>query len=70
MLESEKTINIVYTNYKNLTGIRRITPIKIWFGSTAWYPEEQWLLTGYDHDKGALRDYAFSHIKSFNVETP
>jgi len=61
-----KRIQITYTNYKELTGIRIITPIKVWFGSTAWYPEEQWLLTGFDHDKEALRDYALLRIQNFS----
>lgn len=62
MFEDDRTITITYKNYKGLTGLRRITPIKIWYGVTAWYPEAQWLLTAFDHDKDALRDYALLNI--------
>lgn len=64
MIESDKTIVITYKNYKGLTGLRKITPIKIWYGATAWYPEPQWLLTAFDHEKDALRDYALFNISN------
>ncbi|CAN7519707.1 hypothetical protein [Brucella pseudogrignonensis] len=60
-------ITLVYTNYRGETSERTITPIKPWFGSTEWHPEPQWLLTAFDHEKQATRDFA---LKDFGHPTP
>lgn len=48
-----------YINYEGHYAVRTFTPLKVWFGKTEWHPEPQLLLTAYDHDRGALRDFAF-----------
>lgn len=55
---NEPSLTIIYTNYRGYTSKRIITPIKPWFGSTEWHPEPQWLLTAFDHEKQANRDFA------------
>ncbi|WP_185756009.1 hypothetical protein [Brucella anthropi] len=52
-------VKIAYTNYRGETSVRTITPQRLWHGSTEWHPEPQWLVTAYDHDKQAVRDFAF-----------
>lgn len=42
--------------------MRRIRPIKIFFGSTKWHKEAQWLLKAMDIDKGEERDFALKDI--------
>ena len=64
MASELKPIEIAYTNYRGETSLRTITPQRVWFGSTKWHPEPQWLVTAYDHDKQAVRDFAF---KDFNT---
>jgi predicted DNA-binding transcriptional regulator YafY len=66
--ESEKTIKILYTNYRNETKVRTIIPIKIWFGETDWHPEKQWLLDAYDLEKEAERSFALIDIKSLFID--
>lgn len=53
-----KPVELTYTNYRGETAKRTITPKRVWFGSTEWHTEPQWLLTAYDHDKQADRDFA------------
>lgn len=60
-------IEIIYTNYKGETAKRTITPLNLWRGATEWHPEPQWLVTAYDHDKKALRDFA---LKDFGYSLP
>ena len=44
-INSDKQIvQILYTNYRGETAIRTIFPLEIWYGSTDWHPEPQWLL--------------------------
>ena len=52
-----------YTNYKGVTSTRRIVPMKLFFGSTHYHPEEQYILTAYDIDKKEDRDFAMKDFK-------
>ncbi|ABS14239.1 hypothetical protein I6H96_02570 [Brucella anthropi] len=55
-------VKVAYTNYRGETSVRTITPQRLWHGSTEWHPEPQWLVTAYDHDKQAVRDFAFKDL--------
>lgn len=52
-------ITLTYTNYRGETSERTITPQWIWYGSTEFHPETQWLIRAFDHGKQAVRDFAF-----------
>ena len=71
-------VPILYTNWRGETAVRKIVPHtrhpvvsgkpSLWFGSTQWHPEPQWLLTAVDVEKGAVRDWALSGIKAWGEE--
>lgn len=54
---------VEYTNYRGETARRTIIPIKLWWGSTEWHPEDQWMLTAWDIEKGARRDFAWQDMR-------
>ena len=60
-------VTLTYTNWRGETAQRTITPKRIWWGATDWHPEPQWLLTAFDAEKQADRDFA---IKDFGAATP
>ena len=60
-------VRILYTNYRGKTAERVVIPEKIWFGSTEWHPEPQWLLDAVDVEKGALRSFAMKDIQSWKT---
>ena len=62
MVVTSKAIRIRYTNYKGVTANRHVTPINLWYGSTPYHREKQWLLTAYDHGKSATRDFALADL--------
>lgn len=62
---TEMEARILYTNWRGETAWRRIMPARIWFGSTTWHPQAQWLLTAKDVDRGEDRDFAMSGIKEW-----
>ncbi len=64
-VDAKKVITVRYTNYKGETGMRSIVPEKIWFGSTEWHKDEQWLLDAYDIDKAAIRNFALKDISEW-----
>jgi predicted DNA-binding transcriptional regulator YafY len=58
-------VTINYTNWEGKTADRNIFPLKIWFGTTNWHLEEQWLLKAFDLDKGEERDFSLKDIHSW-----
>lgn len=65
-----QAVRIRYRNYRGETAVRHIKPCHIWFGSTSWHPEPQWLLEAIDLDKGAERSFALSDILDFDCSRP
>lgn len=55
---SGEPVRLIYTNWRGETSERIIKPMYVWFGSTEWHPEPQWLLTAFDLEKNADRDFA------------
>lgn len=53
---------VVYRNYKGVVGERNITPIQIYYGSTQYHPEPQFLLEAFDNEKKASRTFALKDM--------
>lgn len=51
-----------YTNWRGQRGDRHIQVDSLWWGSTRWHPEPQWLLRGYDIEHRAMRDFALKDM--------
>jgi predicted DNA-binding transcriptional regulator YafY len=64
----KEAVTVLYTNHRNETARRRIQPLRIWFGSTEWHPEPQWLMSATDLDKGAVRDFAMQDIREWEPD--
>lgn len=56
---------VIYTNWKGETAIRTICIQYVWFGSTEYHPEDQWLARVYDIEKKAMRDFALADMKPY-----
>ncbi len=55
----------IHVNYKNWRGeisIRKIIPLEVYFGSTEYHKEEQWLLRAWDVGKEDYRTYALKDV--------
>lgn len=65
---SREPMKIRYTNYKGETADRSIVPARVYFGSTQWHPEPQWLLEAFDVDKNEIRTFAFKDIAGVSRE--
>jgi len=61
----EIPIKVKYKNYQGITSIRNIIPQNIYYGSTDYHKEDQWLLEVWDIEKDALRTYAVMDIIEF-----
>lgn len=57
-------INIDYTNYKGVRGVRTIEPILLHWGSSVYHKKPQWLLEALDCDKMEYRSFAVEDIHS------
>ncbi|MES2814490.1 MAG: hypothetical protein V4720_06310 [Pseudomonadota bacterium] len=54
---------VEYRNWRGETAQRRIRPVRLWWGSTEWHSEPQWLLQAFDLEKQALRDFAWRDMQ-------
>jgi len=63
--EFAPTLQFKYKNWKGETSIRKVIPYKMWFGSTEFHPENQWLLRAFDVDKCAKRNFALRDVIEF-----
>lgn len=61
----DKVLKFRYINYKGEEADRTILPDNIYFGSTEYHPEPQWLLQGLDLDKNETRIFAIINITKF-----
>jgi hypothetical protein len=61
-------VKVKYTNYRGETAVRTIVPIRFYFGTTEYHPEEQWLVELWDVDRGAIRIYALKEITEWFVK--
>lgn len=66
-MEEKKQVNILYTNWRGETAVRRIIPQEVVFTSNKWHTEEQWLLVAFDVDKQAGRTFACKDIKNWFI---
>lgn len=62
LMSDEREVRVHYTNWRGEKRWRRIIPTRIWFGSTKWHPEPQWLLDALDLEKGEQRTFAMKEI--------
>ena len=53
-------ISMIYRNYRGEVAERTVIPRRIWRGSTDWHPEPGWLMSAFDPEKGADRDFALA----------
>lgn len=51
-----------YRNWRGETGRRTVGVMSVWYGSTEWHPEPQWLLHAIDLDKMETRDFAMKDM--------
>ncbi len=57
-----KPIKVVYKNYRDEVAERIIIPQKIFWGSTEWHKDEQWLLEVFDVERDTQRVYAMKDV--------
>lgn len=69
MGQSVKELKFYYQNWRGEASIRSAIPLKIWYGSTKWHPQEQWFIKAIDTEKGEERDFALIDMRFINNET-
>ncbi len=55
-------VRVTYTNWRGETAERVLLPRRLWFGSTTWHPEPQWLLDALDVERNVERTFALAGI--------
>jgi predicted DNA-binding transcriptional regulator YafY len=65
MFDISRSVEIIYVNYRGERAIRHILPENMYWGSSEYHPEPQYLLKAYDLDRQAYRDFAMKDISSW-----
>ncbi len=63
-IQNKKPVRVKYSNWRGEISIRKIIPEGLYFGSSEWYPEKQWLLRAFDLDKEAYRDFSLAAMEN------
>jgi predicted DNA-binding transcriptional regulator YafY len=58
-------VSFEYVNWKGQRATRRVRPIRLWFGSTAFYPDAQWLLEAFCLDRLESRDFSMGKVENW-----
>lgn len=62
---NSKPLTFYYKNWRGEYGYRTVKEPTMWFGSTEFHKEEQWMIKAYDVEKDAIRDFAVNDIIEF-----
>lgn len=54
-----------YKNWEGEIAVRKVEPIKLWYGSTQWHLKDGWLFKAKDLEKDVERDFAVKNIIQF-----
>lgn len=57
-----------YTNWRGETSQRRVQAWGVFWGTTPFHTEPQWLLQAFDHEKRVQRVFAMRDMKEVTAE--
>lgn len=60
--DQTQKVEFAYTNWKGETRQRKAIFFRMFRGSNEWHPEAQWLVSGLDLEKDAMRTFALKDI--------
>ena len=63
---ADHEVVILYRNWRGEIANRTILPKSVYYGSSQWHSEEQWLLVADDLEKNAERHFAMKDILSWS----
>lgn len=66
-IEKNQSITFTYTNWRGETAERQCIVQEILYGETEYHPTPQFLLKGFDKDKGSVRIYALADMKNLKI---
>ncbi len=67
-LAEKKAVSVHYKNWQGESSKRTIIPEELYYGSTEWHPDEQWLLRAFDLDKEAYRVFALKDMQAIKQD--
>lgn len=68
--EMGDAVSVLYSNYRGDRDWRRVRPLRLWWGSTAWHPVDQWLVDVIDEQRGVSRSFALADIEEVRLDRP
>jgi len=66
---AKETAHFGYINHRGVYSGRTVLPMRMYFGSTHWHQEMQWLLHAFDYERENYRDFAMKDIIKWEPRT-
>jgi len=60
-------VHVQYLNHRGEIAMRRIMPLKIWFGATEWHPSPQWMMDVIDLNSALRMTFALANVLDWGV---
>lgn len=64
-----EVVEIDYTNWRGERSVRRIKPLRLFFGKTEHHVTDQWLLDAFDYGKDAERTFSIKDVHAWRPVT-
>jgi len=66
IMNMEHTVTFEYKNYKGEISKRYVLPMELWYGTTPYHTEAQWLLKAFDINKNDYRNFSLKEIRNWS----
>ena len=60
--DEQPTLRFDYVNHEGKIARRVAEPQEVFFGSTPWHTDEQWVMRAFDREKKAIRFFAMKDM--------
>lgn len=69
-MRTMKPLRFRYINWQGESEVRTVVPKLLFWGSTEFHPQEQWLLRAQDVERNAERTFAVKDIQGIEEVEP
>jgi predicted DNA-binding transcriptional regulator YafY len=68
--DAARVVTVHYRNWRGHERTRKVRPLSLRYGQTAWHPTDQWLLVAVDEEDGQTKEFALQDCDFLQRTTP
>jgi len=62
-----EVVRMRYENWRGEVSVRTVLVETVWFGSTEWHPQKQWMFTAHEPKTRKERDFAIAGVLEWDL---